>query len=142
MFVPKNSGRKRCNKHRKEHNNNKYREWYSEQPRKCREKAYRKQKEKLSNDVQYRLYCYSKKSAKERGLEHNIELEDIQVPEKCPVFNCEMTKGTPYAPTLDRVDASKGYIKGNVQVISWKANTMKSDATQEELVLFAKWVIE
>ena len=41
--------------------------------------------------------------------------------------------------SLDRVDSTKGYIKGNVQIISWRANSLKGDATLEEMVLIGKW---
>jgi hypothetical protein len=40
--------------------------------------------------------------------------------------------------SLDKIDPSKGYVIGNLQVISKKANAMKSNATIEELRLFVK----
>jgi hypothetical protein len=42
--------------------------------------------------------------------------------------------------SLDRVDLSKGYIPGNIQVMSSKANKMKNDASPDELLSFADWV--
>ena len=45
-----------------------------------------------------------------------------------------------YSPSLDRIDPNKGYVKGNVQVISRLANIMKSNASPEELRAFANWV--
>lgn len=94
---------------------------------------------------------------KARALENGIEfgfgsicecafyLMKIAPPE-CPVFHVPFQRGTPgqfspYAPSVDRKDNSKGYVRGNLQIISVKANTMKAHATQDELELFAEWVL-
>jgi hypothetical protein len=62
----------------------------------------------------------------------------------CPLLGIELsykkfTGNTPdnYA-TLDRIDSSKGYEPGNIQIISFRANTLKGDATIEELELLLK----
>jgi hypothetical protein len=44
------------------------------------------------------------------------------------------------SPTLDRIDNAKGYVKGNVCVISKKANTMKNNATPEEVWKLSEYV--
>jgi hypothetical protein len=41
----------------------------------------------------------------------------------------------PNSPSLDRIDNTKGYVPGNVWVISWRANDLKRNATLEELKL-------
>lgn len=51
-----------------------------------------------------------------------------------------MVPGTETAPSLDRIDSSKGYISGNVKVISKRANAIKNDATLEELLLIVEYV--
>jgi len=63
----------------------------------------------------------------------------------CPLLGLELTyancgnNNTPqnYA-TLDRIDPTKGYVVGNVQILSFRANTIKGDATLEELKLIIK----
>lgn len=66
-------------------------------------------------------------------------------PELCPVFGTSLSLAEgaagPNSPSLDREDPNKGYVRGNVQVISNKANMMKQNATSEELVAFARWVL-
>lgn len=91
------------------------------------------------------LLKQAKYRAKKNNLDFEIELEDIVIPKICPILNIPLfsSKGHsgPNSPSLDRIDPSKGYVKGNVQVISHKANTIKSDATLQELLDFATWVI-
>jgi hypothetical protein len=92
------------------------------------------------NPEQYMLHS-SRGGAKRRSLEHTITRFDIFIPSKCPVFQCPFAYNTPYAPSLDRIDNSLGYVPGNVQVISRRANMMKHDATKEELRQFAEWIL-
>ena len=90
---------------------------------------------------QYRkrqLFWYAKKRAKELGREFTITLEDIVIPERCPVFGCLLMHNSvpgfkDNSPSLDRIDPSRGYVPGNVWVISWRANAIKRDATLDEL---------
>jgi len=57
-----------------------------------------------------------------------------------PIFKGEK-KHTPNSPTLDRLVPELGYVKGNIRVISYKANAMKSDASIQEIEKFSKNVI-
>ena len=41
--------------------------------------------------------------------------------------------------SIDRIDSTKGYIKGNVLIVSWRANKLKGDATLEEMVKMGEW---
>lgn len=77
-----------------------------------------------------KLYDAAKSRATRKHLAFEIELSDIVIPETCPVFGTPMKR-----PSVDRVDSSKGYVKGNVRVVSWRANTLKNNATLEELKL-------
>jgi len=83
------------------------------------------------------LYSNIKSRCKRLGREFSIEIEDIIIPEKCPVFGFELKRENREtwmcAPSVDRIDSSKGYIKGNVTVVSRRANILKRDATIGEL---------
>ncbi len=80
--------------------------------------------------------------AKEKSLDFDLTEEELAIPELCPVFGEPLVPSSRYGPSVDRIDSTKGYTKDNVRVISKKANLMKNDATKEELVKFAKWVLE
>lgn len=100
-----------------------------------------RQTEKLNRDWKVDaaklLYKNIKSRCKRIGREFSIEFEDIIIPEKCPVFGFELKredkKTWMCAPSVDRIDSSKGYIKGNITVVSRRANILKRDATIDEL---------
>jgi hypothetical protein len=86
------------------------------------------------------LFRYAKRNAVRKGLTFEIELSDIVIPEFCPILGIELDKPGPVGgkrpdgrPSLDRRDNSKGYVKGNVFVVSWRANRLKCYASIEEL---------
>ena len=78
----------------------------------------------------------AKARAKKKGLEFNLELADIVLPEFCPVLGIKLKRtssSTDASPSIDRIDNALGYVKGNVIIISLRANRIKRDATLEEL---------
>ncbi len=88
----------------------------------------------LKLDSRVRLWRSARARAKRDNIEFNIEIEDIVVPAKCPIFGVPLVQGNRrWAPSLDRIVNAKGYVVGNVAVISNKANSLKSDATCEQL---------
>ena len=82
--------------------------------------------------------------AKRRNLDFSITKDDFDIPEVCPILGCPLEVGTGgpqwNSPTLDKWNPSKGYVPGNVWVISHRANNMKTDASKEELLLFRDWI--
>ena len=72
----------------------------------------------------------------------SLYLKNI-APEKCPVFGFPLltAKGAArdFSPSADRILPSKGYVRGNIQIISMLANKMKQNATPEQLDQFAMW---
>jgi len=104
------------------------------------------QKKYWEKHPQRKLFKSSKANAKSRNLEHTITEEDIVIPEYCPYLKIKLTFkpescNFPSTISLDRIDNSKGYIPGNVQVISRLANLMKSYATTEQLITFAESIL-
>lgn len=96
-----------------------------------------------------KMLAGAKTRSRAKNLDFNITLDDIIIPEFCPILETKLTRGDHKrweAPentiSLDRIDPTKGYIKGNVRVISTLANTMKNNATKEQLKLFAKNIIK
>jgi hypothetical protein len=88
-----------------------------------------------------------KRNAKKRGFDFDIYPMDINIPIVCPYLNVplkyeEKDKDDPFYYSIDRIDNSKGYVTGNVQIISRMANTMKNNASNEQLITFAKNVLE
>lgn len=81
----------------------------------------------------YRLWYSAKSRAKRKNRSFSIEESDIRIPEVCPILGTKFIKNTEYAASIDRIDSTKGYIKGNIQVISRRANMIKSNATIEEI---------
>lgn len=85
------------------------------------------------------LIKLAKISAKNRGIEFNLSTEDIIIPKKCPILNKEFDpKSFKYTYSIDRLNNSKGYLSDNIRIISRLANLMKSSASDEELLTFAK----
>jgi hypothetical protein len=85
----------------------------------------------------------ARKRAKEKELEFNLDVSDIIIPTHCPVLGIKLErldKRHSGSPSLDRIDNTKGYIKGNIAVISWRANSIKKDATLEELKAIVKYL--
>ena len=92
-----------------------------------------------SNPLAY-LLSTAKYRSKKSGLEFNLTVQDLEpAPIKCPILGYDLEylpigKGRlHHSASLDRIDNTKGYVKGNVIIISDRANRLKKDATAEEL---------
>lgn len=92
------------------------------------------------------MYNGAKARAKRKGLVFTIDKADIVIPLVCPYLGIPLVRGNikvcDGSPSLDRKDSSLGYTKENVEVISHKANTMKSNVSKDQLIHFAKTILE
>ena len=105
-----------------------------------------------SSDPWYQIAASAKQRAKRDsvpfGFESIMEMAYYlkqQAPKKCPVFGMKLqaAKDSPEncSPSLDKIIPRKGYVKGNLQVMSHLANSMKRDATPKQLKRFANWIL-
>jgi hypothetical protein len=76
-----------------------------------------------------------------------LTTDDFEIPEFCPILGIPLVVGigrgpAPDSASLDRINPALGYVPGNIQIISSRANTMKNDANADELRKFAAWIIK
>ena len=87
------------------------------------------------------LFNSARQRAKRDNIEFSITSDDIKIPDYCPCLWIPLVKmignnngkRNDSSPSLDRVDSTRGYVKDNVSVISWRANRLKHNATMHEL---------
>lgn len=102
-----------------------------------------KQKEWKQNNLEKYLLQSARARAKKYGIPMDIVAEDIVIPTTCPYLGIQLQPFSEWAsPSLDKIVPELGYVKGNVQVISTLANTMKSKSSLEQLITFAENVLK
>ena len=95
-------------------------------------------------------------SARDRSKSHNIdfsltleEIENLWIVQNgtCALSGIQMTYElqngrTPTNVSIDKIDRTKGYVTGNVQLVCMACNQMKSDLSEEEMYQFCKKIVE
>lgn len=113
------------------------RTYRKQNPEKIREQIKRSYEKQKVTNFKGLLFSSIKARAKQKGIEFSITEEDVIWNTHCPILGIELSfrvKGKrESSASLDRIDNAHGYIKGNVHLISNRANRIKSDATLEEL---------
>lgn len=94
--------------------------------------------------LEYQLLHNAKRRAKKKGVPFNLKRTDLVIPECCPILGMPMERHRGSMGrnsfTVDEIIPGIGYVPGNVQVISFRANAMKQDADANELLTFANWI--
>ncbi len=82
-----------------------------------------------------RILANSRARAKKKNMEHNIQLKDLYdlYDGICPVLGIPYEDGGDYVVSIDRIYSDQGYVKGNIILMSWRANRIKFNATKQEL---------
>lgn len=104
-------------------------------------------REEKEQEIKYkkRMLSGAKQRAKTKGLTFNLTLEDIIIPVYCPILGMPLYTSeldSDCSPSIDRIDNSGGYTKDNVQIISTRANRIKSDSSIEELQRLLNYLVE
>jgi hypothetical protein len=91
------------------------------------------------------LLSDARRRAKASDLPFDLTVDDIVIPETCPVLGIPLVIGNSYSdressPSIDKLVPERGYVRGNVCVISFRANRLKSDATLTELEAVTNYV--
>ena len=111
--------------------------------KKCKN-AYKNRLKSLPGGAERNLLNQARCRAKKHKIPFDLKIEDIKIPTTCPVLGIPLARNLVHvswnSPTLDKLIPSLGYIKGNISVISHRANTLKNDATLEELKAVSGWV--
>lgn len=91
-----------------------------------------------------RLWASARARALKSGRAFTIVETDVVIPAVCPVLGIPLTVHAGYrndnSPSLDRIDSTLGYEPGNVAVISWRANRLKSAMSLEEVESLARYM--
>ena len=90
----------------------------------------------------------AKKRARLKNLDFDIDpkyviKKFIETNYLCPYLGVKFEKrNSDFVLSIDRIDSKQGYIKGNIEITSRLANTMKNKATNEQLIVFAKNILK
>ena len=91
-----------------------------------------------------KMFSHAKSRAKQLNVPFDLRRDDIVIPTFCPALGIPLIRGAGKlhdgSPTLDRHIPEAGYVRGNVTVISHKANRIKNNATVLELEAVAAWI--
>ena len=94
-------------------------------------------------DAKKVLYDNAKQRAKKSNIEFTLTKEDVIIPDTCPVFGFALKREDREtwmcAPSIDRIDNTRGYVKDNIIIVSRRANILKKDATINELIKLANY---
>lgn len=103
------------------------------------------EKSKTENHFQYRVYR-ARVRAKRLGVPFNLDASFLASlwTGNCPIFGTPLSQSSDRsdenAAELDRFIPEKGYVKGNVNFISRRANRLKNNVTTKELQQLIDWM--
>ena len=94
------------------------------------------------------ILSQAKKRSKEKNLEFNLTMGDlISIKNNtCPILGHEILYKSGIdnkrSASLDRIDPNKGYIKGNVKIVSSEGNLLKNRNNYHSAVKMLEYIIK
>ena len=106
-------------------------------------------REYLNKDVRRKILFSARSNASIQGIPFGLKVEDIPTPKYCIYLGLELdyslksrkAKRPANSPSIYKIIPALGYVKGNIQIISAMANRMKSNASIEQLLTFARNIL-
>jgi len=115
--------------------------WKIENREKFNESARKRGERRRIEQPERVMWIRARHRAGKKGIPFNLEPADVVIPARCPVLGIKLAKGkglcTDNSPEIDRIVAKKGYVKGNIVVVSRRANRVKSNLSIKDLVRIA-----
>lgn len=109
-----------------------------------------KHREKVAASPEKYLYLRTRQNARQRGAPIDMTYDEFlieiggKMPEFCPVLGLKLDTAATWnsgcLPTIDRFDSARSYERGNISIISWRANAIKRDGTADEHRRVADWM--
>lgn len=143
-YISNNSCVK-CSKNKMKTQGNPYaKKYYDKNKEKICEQS-RKDYHSTGKRYVYMLLKRASKRAQEKNIPFDITADDIRIPEFCPILGIKLiigeTRGPDdFSPSLDRIIPENGYIKGNIEIISMRANRMKTNSTIKDVENLLKYL--
>jgi len=109
-----------------------------------RTKGLRSKRKWKAKNPELALLASAKSNAKIMGREFTITVDDIVIPTHCPILGVRLTpvgfSPRTFNASVDRLDNTKGYVPGNVSIISWQANVWKGARTADQVRALLKYM--
>lgn len=95
-----------------------------------------------AKNPKYTMYHNAKRRARELNLPFEMNWKEIFIPTHCPILGIVLWQEgyRDSSASLDRINPKLGYVKGNIKVISLKANRIKAEGTAEEHEKIADYI--
>lgn len=106
----------------------------------CRNRKLRQKRKNSKPNIEIEMYRRAKQRARINNVPFTIKIEDIILPEFCPIFKKPFIyKDNDWTYSLDRIIPEKGYTLGNIIIVSNKANRIKNNGSADDIIVVGEF---